>query len=268
MNSDKFIVPSKKSVKLSDYPADETGSYRSKEDAQQKLESDVRKLTELQGKLYAQDKMALLVILQGIDASGKDGTVKHVMSGVNPTGCIVKSFKSPTYEELDHDYLWRHVKALPERGMIGIFSRSYYEEVLVVRVHPELLEINEFERYLVDNGTEVLKFFLHLSKDEQKRRFLSRLDAQDKNWKFSDADVKERELWDEYQSAYEDMLNHTSSEYAPWHVVPADYKWFTRTVVADAIVHKLENMDLSYPEIDDERARELASAKQLLENEK
>jgi PPK2 family polyphosphate:nucleotide phosphotransferase len=289
MKLDRFIVPPKKSIKLKDYPTDLTEPYQNKAEAQTKLENDIQKLTELQSKLYAQDTFALLIVLQGIDAAGKDSTVKHVMSGVNPTGCQVKSFKSPTPEELDHDYLWRHAKALPERGMIGIFNRSHYEEVLVVRVHPELLakeklphdalrgdelweqrfrQINHFERYLAENGIEVLKFFLHLSKDEQKRRFLARIEAEDKNWKFSDADVRERALWDDYQAAYEDALGHTSTEQAPWYVVPADHKWFTRAVIADVIVRKLESMKLTYPKLDDQRRAELAKAKQMLENEK
>jgi PPK2 family polyphosphate:nucleotide phosphotransferase len=289
MKLDRFIVPPKKSIKLKDFPTDLTEPYQDKAEAQTKLENDIQKLSELQGKLYAQDTLALLIVLQGMDAAGKDSTVKHVMSGVNPTGCQVKSFKGPTPEELDHDYLWRHAKALPQRGMIGIFNRSQYEEVLVVRVHPELLakeklpadaaqgddlwkqrfrQINHFERFLVENGIEVLKFFLHLSKEEQKRRFLARIDAEDKNWKFSDADVKERALWDDYQAAYEDALNHTSTEQAPWYVVPADHKWFTRALVADVIVQKLDSMKLTYPKLDDQRRAELAQARQMLESEK
>jgi PPK2 family polyphosphate:nucleotide phosphotransferase len=288
MKNNKYVVPPKTKIKLADFPPDDTGPFKNKEAAAQKLADDIAKLPELQARLYAQDNYALLIILQGIDAAGKDGTVKHVMSGVNPTGCQVTSFKSPTHEELDHDYLWRHVKALPARGMIGIFNRSYYEEVLVVRVHPELLEheklpkhlkpkelwerrygeINDFEHFLVDNGVEILKFFLHLSKDEQKKRFLSRLEAEDKNWKYSEADVKERAFWDDYQAAYEDMLNNTSTERAPWHVVPADHKWFTRVVVADAVVNKLEEMDPRYPKVDEQRKEELAAARKLLESEK
>jgi PPK2 family polyphosphate:nucleotide phosphotransferase len=288
MKTNKYIVPPRTKIKLSDYPPEDTGPFKNKEEAAQKLETDITKLPELQARLYAQDNYALLIILQGIDAAGKDGTIKHVMSGVNPTGCQVTSFKSPSQEELDHDYLWRHIKALPARGMIGIFNRSYYEEVLVVRVHPELLaheklpripkpkelweqryrEMNEFEHYLSDNGCEILKFFLHLSKDEQKRRFLKRLEAEDKNWKYSQADVQERAYWDDYQAAYEDMLNNTSTERAPWYVVPADHKWFTRVVVADAVVSKLEEMDPRYPTVDDERKKELAAARKLLESEK
>jgi len=288
MKNNKYVVPPKTKVKLADFPPGDTGPFKNKEAAAQKLADDIARLPELQARLYAQDNYALLIVLQGIDAAGKDGTVKHVMSGVNPTGCQVTSFKGPTHEELDHDYLWRHVKALPARGMIGIFNRSYYEEVLVVRVHPELLEheklpkplkhkelwerryreINDFEHFLVDNGVEILKFFLHLSKDEQKKRFLSRLEAEDKNWKYSEADVKERAFWDDYQAAYEDMLNNTSTERAPWHVVPADHKWFTRVVVADAVVSKLEELDPRYPTVDEQRKQELAAARKLLESEK
>jgi PPK2 family polyphosphate:nucleotide phosphotransferase len=288
MKTDRFLVPPNTNVKLKDYSTAQTDPYRTKEEAQEKLDADILKLRELHAKLYAQDKFALLIILQGIDAAGKDGTIKHVMSGVNPTGCQVKSFKQPSSEELDHDYLWRHMKALPERGNIGIFNRSYFEEVLVVRVHPELLakekidpamkhaklwshrfrEINEFERYLVDNGIEILKFFLHLSKEEQKRRFLARLDSEDKNWKFSESDVKERAFWDDYRAAFEDMLSHTSTPYAPWHVIPADQKWFTRAAVAEIIVRKLESMKLRYPELDEECMKALRRAKKLLESEK
>jgi PPK2 family polyphosphate:nucleotide phosphotransferase len=284
MNVDAFLVPPATTVKLKNYPPEQTAPFRSKEEAQTQLEADILELSDLQAKLHAQDTYALLIVFQGIDASGKDGTIKHVMSGVNPAGCQVTSFKAPSTEELDHDYLWRHGKALPERGRIGIFNRSHYEEVLVVRVHPELLtkekihptkkcgkiwanrfrEINQFERYLVDNDVEILKFFLHLSKEEQKRRFLSRLDSPDKNWKFSEADVKERAFWDDYQKAYEDMLSHTSTEHAPWHVIPADNKWFTRAMVANIIVRKLESLDLSYPELDESRLRALKSAKKML----
>jgi PPK2 family polyphosphate:nucleotide phosphotransferase len=288
MNIERFLVPPDTTVKLKDYSTAQTEPFRSKEDAQEKLKADILKLADLQARLYAQDTFALLIILQGIDAAGKDGTIKHVMSGVNPTGCDVKSFKAPSSEEIDHDYLWRQVKALPERGKVGIFNRSHYEEVLVVRVHPELLakekippskkrdnlwstrfrEINDFERYLVDNGTEIVKFFLHLSKDEQKRRFLERLERGDKNWKFSEADVKERAYWDDYQTAFEDMLSHTSTKSAPWHIIPADQKWFTRAAVADIIVRKLEAMNPQFPELDGLQKQALQNAKKLLESEK
>jgi PPK2 family polyphosphate:nucleotide phosphotransferase len=287
MNADPYLVPPDTKVKLKNYPPGETAPFASKEDAQKQLETDILKLSDLQAKLYAQDTYALLIIIQGIDAAGKDGTIKHVMSGVNPAGCQVTSFKAPSTEELDHDYLWRHIKALPERGRIGIFNRSHYEEVLVVRVHPELLtkekihptkkrgalwatrfrEINQFERYLVDNDIEIVKFFLNLSKEEQKQRFLSRLDSPDKNWKFSEGDVKERAFWDDYQKAFEDMLSHTSTEHAPWHIIPADNKWFTRAMVANIIVRKLESLELSYPELDDSRLRALKNARKILKEE-
>jgi PPK2 family polyphosphate:nucleotide phosphotransferase len=222
-----------------------------------------------------------------MDAAGKDGTIKHVMSGVNPQGVDVWSFKTPTVEELRHGYLWRTSKCMPERGQIGIFNRSYYEEVLVVRVHPKILQnenlpktlvtkdiwrerfedINSFERYVTRNGIAVVKFFLHLSKKEQKKRFLERLDTPDKNWKFSAADIKEREFWDDYQQAYEEMIQHTASAHAPWYVVPADNKWFTRLVVAQAVVDALQDMDLKYPKVSREEKAALAKARQLLENE-
>ncbi len=284
---DRLRVPPGTSVHLPDYATNETEPFADKSAAQEKLVADVEKLSDLQAKLYAQNTYALLVILQGIDASGKDGTIKHVMSGVNPAGCQVKSFKVPSAEELDHDYLWRYVKALPERGAIGIFNRSYYEEVLVVRVHPELLghehihsskkrqtlwskrfnQINHFEAYLQENDVEILKFFLHLSKEEQKSRFLSRLDSADKNWKFSESDVAERAYWDEYQRAFEDMLTHTSTAQTPWHIVPADRKWFTRCAVADIIVRKLESMKLAYPGLDQSGREALQRARKTLEKE-
>ena len=244
-------------------------------------------LAQLQERLYAQDRWAILLIFQAMDAAGKDGAIKHVMSGVNPQGCQVHSFKAPSDEELDHDYLWRCLKALPERGRIGIFNRSYYEEVLVVRVHKALLErqklppslitksiwderyedIRNVERYLVRNGVLIRKFFLHVSKKEQKKRFLERLDNPDKNWKFSMADAKERAYWDDYQEAYEDMIRATASKQAPWYVVPADNKWFTRVVVAAAIIDALGSLDLKFPVVDDEKKKELAAARLALEQE-
>jgi PPK2 family polyphosphate:nucleotide phosphotransferase len=287
MNRDKFFVPEGKSIQLKDYPSDTTEPYHDKAEAEEKLKQDILKLSDWQATLHAQNTYGLLIILQGIDAAGKDSTIKHVMSGVNPKGCQVTSFKAPSNEELQHDYLWRCVHALPERGKIGIFNRSYYEEVLVLRVHPELLakeripaakkgdqlwasrfrEINHFEHYLVENGIQVLKFFLHLSKDEQKRRFLARLESSDKNWKFSEADVKEREFWDDYRAAFEEMLSHTSTSHAPWHVIPADHKWFAHVAVADIIIHKLASLDLSYPEMDSAQQKALARAKKILEGE-
>jgi PPK2 family polyphosphate:nucleotide phosphotransferase len=248
------------------------------------LARGVSMLAELQDKLYAQDRRSLLVVFQAMDAAGKDGTIKHVMSGVNPAGVQVHSFKAPSPEELDHDYLWRCARALPERGRIGIFNRSYYEEVLVVRVHREILaaqklpadcagkdifkqrmrDIASFEDYLGRNGTRVLKFYLHVSKDEQKKRFLERIEQPEKNWKFAAGDVKERVHWDEYMAAYEDAIRATASEENPWYVVPADNKWFTRLVVVGAIVRALEGMDLAYPKVDALKRKELQEVRQML----
>jgi PPK2 family polyphosphate:nucleotide phosphotransferase len=248
----------------------------------------VDKLADLQDKLYAQDSWAVLLVFQAMDAAGKDGVIKHVMSGVNPQGCQVYSFKAPSPEELDHDYLWRTMTRMPERGRIGIFNRSYYEEVLVVRVHPAILaaeripselvtkdvwkerfeDINAFERYLARNGVIIRKFFLNLSKKEQKKRFLSRLDEPEKNWKFSAADIKERACWDDYMEAFEDMIRHTATPDAPWHVIPADNKWFSRIAVAEAVIDTLESLKLSYPKVEDVKAKELAAARKLLEQKK
>lgn len=251
------------------------------------MQADVERLAEYQNILYAQNTYALLIIFQAMDAAGKDSTIKHVMSGVNPQGCQVYSFKQPSAEELDHDYLWRTMKALPERGRVGIFNRSYYEETLVVRVHPELLkkqqlphipqdnriwqqrfeEINNFEKYLVNNGIIILKFFLNVSKSEQKKRFLARIETPEKNWKFSASDAIERAFWDDYMQAYEDIFNHTSTESAPWYIIPAESKWFTRLVVADIICSKLKELNLKYPAVTEEHQRQLLKAKELLENE-
>jgi len=248
------------------------------------LTMGVEALAELQDKLYAQDNRALLLIFQAMDAAGKDGAIKHVMSGVNPQGCQVFSFKAPSAEDLDHDYLWRCMKCLPNRGDIGIFNRSYYEETLVVRVHPEILDkqkippelitkkiwqerfqdIRSFERYLSRNGIAVCKFFLHISKKEQKKRFLERLNMPDKNWKFSGSDMNERAYWDDYQKAYEDMIRNTATKQGPWYVVPADNKWFTRLVVAAAIIDTLGSMDLAYPKVGPDKLKELAAPKQML----
>lgn len=252
--------------------------------AREALALGVEALAELQDRLYAQDRWAVLLIFQAMDAAGKDSAIKHVMSGVNPQGCQVFSFKAPTSEELDHDYLWRCQTRLPERGRIGIFNRSYYEETLVVRVHPELLarqklppevvtrriwddrfeDIRHFERYLHRNGILVRKFFLHVSKAEQKRRFLERIENPDKNWKFSAADVAERRHWRAYMDAYEDMIRRTATPEAPWYVVPADNKWFTRLVVAAAVIEALASLDLHYPEVGDRQRRELAAARREL----
>ncbi len=271
--------------RLKDFDPADTGELHSKEHAEELLEKGIARMAEMQNKLYAQDRWALLLIFQAMDAAGKDGAIKHVMSGVNPQGCQVFSFKTPSTEELDHDYLWRSMRCLPERGRIGIFNRSYYEEVLVVRVHPEVLkneripqslvtkdiwddrfrDICAFERYLSGNGVIVRKFFLNLSKGEQKKRFLERLEQPGKNWKFSAADVHERESWDDYMHVYEEMIRNTASKHAPWYVVPADNKWFTRAVVAAAIVETLEDLDLAYPKVDAEKRKQLEAARALLE---
>src|SRR5258706_9916828 len=264
---------------------DDTAHIESAEEAAKGLAEGLDALRELQQKLYAQDCWALLAMFQGIDAAGKDSVIEHVMSGVNPQGCQVYSFKAPSAEELDHDFLWRTTRCLPERGRIGVFNRSYYEEVLVVRVHPQILakqklppalvtdriwkeryeDIGAFERYLSRNGTVIRKFFLNVSKEEQRQRFLARLDQPEKNWKFAAADVEERQHWDEYMKAYEKMIEATSSEEAPWHVIPADHKWFTRLAVADVIVETLEGLDLHFPEVSEAQRQELARARALLE---
>ncbi len=286
MNTDRFVVPHDRKIRLEDYDPGFTGAFKSKKDAKKKLKHDILRLAELQDVLYAHDVYSLLIIFQAMDAAGKDSTIKHVMSGVNPQGCQVFSFKAPSAEELDHDYLWRCMQRLPERGRIGIFNRSYYEEVLVTRVHPEILarqklpsdahrhiwkhrfrEINDFERYLHDNGTRVVKFFLHVSKEEQRQRFLDRINRPDKHWKFSANDVKERAHWDDYMAAYEDMFNHTSTPYAPWHIVPADHKWFTRGAVAEILISTLESIDLHYPVVTVEHREQLEESRIHLENE-
>jgi PPK2 family polyphosphate:nucleotide phosphotransferase len=285
----RYRIENGKHFRLKDHdPADTHGlGSELKPQANHLLADGVKELSGLQNILAAQDHWGLLLIFQAMDAAGKDGTIKHVMSGVNPQGVDVWSFKVPTTEELLHGYLWRTMKSMPERGHIGIFNRSYFEEVLVVRVHPEILkneklpdslvtkniwkerfeDINCFERYATRNGIAIVKFFLHLSRKEQKRRFLERLDTPDKNWKFSSADVKERQFWDKYQDAYEDMIRHTATEYAPWYVVPADNKWFTRLVVSQAIVDALKAMKLKYPKLSSEAKTSLAKARTQLENE-
>jgi len=284
MNRAKFIKPFRvqhgKHFRLKDYDPAETRGLKPEEDAPELLQSGIRQMAELQNMLYAQDRWALLVMFQAMDAAGKDSAIKHVMSGVNPQGCQVYSFKPPSPEELDHDYLWRASKVLPRRGQIGIYNRSYYEEVLVVRLHDELLrserlpsplvtkhiwkerfeDISRFERYLTHQGIVVRKFFLNVSKEEQKRRFIERLKEPEKNWKLSPSDVRERERWDDYMTAYEDMIAHTATEYAPWYVVPADNKWFTRVVVAEVIVDTLEKLKLSYPKPDAAQKKELKAA--------
>jgi PPK2 family polyphosphate:nucleotide phosphotransferase len=263
----------------------ELGKDRVKKRARAILAQNLEDLATAQELLYADDRHAVLIILQAMDAAGKDGTIKHVMSGVNPQGCQVFSFKKPSAEELDHTFLWRCMKCLPERGRIGIFNRSYYEEVLVVKVHPELLErqqlppgkrgksfwearyedINTFEQHLVRNGTVILKFFLHVSKEEQKRRFLDRLELREKHWKFSSSDMAERAFWDQYMEAYEEALTATSTEWAPWYVIPADQKWVTRALVADVLATSIKSLDLSFPEVSEEQRKALKEARKLLE---
>jgi PPK2 family polyphosphate:nucleotide phosphotransferase len=284
----RYRVDDGKKFRLKDFEADDTWKFKDKEHAGDLLEHSLEKLAELQGRLYAQNEWALLLVFQAMDAAGKDGTIKHVMSGVNPQGCEVFSFKAPSAEELDHDFLWRTMKNLPERGRIGIFNRSYYEETLVVRVHKEFLakeklpaklvtkniwkerfeDISAMERYMYRNGIVVRKFFLNVSREEQKERFLKRLDEPKKNWKFSAADIRERQCWPHYMEAYEDMIQHTTSEHAPWYVVPADHKWFTRLVVASVIVDTLESLKLKFPEVAPEVRKEFAAARAALKNEK
>ena len=284
--SKPYRVKDGKHFRLKDYAPDDTSGLKlNKEEGVALLQKSILHMAELQSKLYAQDRWALLLIFQAMDAAGKDGAISHVMSGVNPQGCQVYSFKAPSSEDLDHDFMWRTSRCLPERGRIGIFNRSYYEEVLVVRVHPEALkheripqslitkdiwkqryqDIHAFERYAARNGIVIRKFYLNLSKQEQKKRFLARLDEPEKNWKFSAADVRERECWDDYMKAYEEMIQNTATEDAPWYVVPADQKWFTRLVVAASIVDTLEGLDLAYPKVNAEKHKELLSARRLLE---
>jgi PPK2 family polyphosphate:nucleotide phosphotransferase len=282
--AERYRVTDGRRFRLADVDPDDVSGIRSRGEAEQALRRGVERLAALQERLYADDRWALLLIFQALDAAGKDSTIEHVMSGVNPQGCQVYSFKAPSAEELDHDFLWRCAKALPERGRIGIFNRSYYEEVLVVRVHPEFLvqqrlprppageafwkerfeDIRAFERHLLRSGTLVRKFYLHMSKKQQKKRFLKRLSEPAKNWKFSAKDVEERAHWRDYMDAYEDMIRKTSSEEAPWYVVPADNKWYTRIVVADAVVDALLSLELNFPKLDAAKRRELAKARQLL----
>lgn len=288
MKTDKlaktYRVESGKHFRLKEFDPADTADWHSKQHGEKALQQSIARTAELQSKLYAQDNWAVLLIFQAMDAAGKDGAISHVMSGVNPQGCQVYSFKVPTETELQHDFLWRTTCSLPERGHIGIFNRSYYEEVLVVRVHPDILksqktpaslvgkniwerrfeDIRGFERHMTRSGTVIRKFFLHLSKQEQKQRFLARLDEPEKNWKFSAADIYERRCWDDYQDAYEDMIRNTATEQAPWYVVPADNKWFTRLVVSTVLVDTLESLELSYPKVDRAKRKELEAAKKLL----
>jgi PPK2 family polyphosphate:nucleotide phosphotransferase len=286
--ADTYCVDGGKHFRLKDFDPADTGHWRSKENAAEVLQQGIVRTEELQDKLYAQDSWALLLIFQAMDAAGKDGIIKHVMSGINPQGCQVYSFKQPSDVELQHDFLWRTTRVLPERGHIGIFNRSYYEEVLVVRVHPEILksqktppslvgkkvwderfeDIRGFERHMARSGTVIRKFFLHLSKKEQKHRFLARLDQPQKNWKFSVADIHERKYWDDYQNAYEEMIRNTATEHAPWYVVPADNKWFTRLVVSTVLIETLESLGLAYPKVDEAKRKELEAAKKILISKK
>jgi PPK2 family polyphosphate:nucleotide phosphotransferase len=288
----KFRVPAGKRIRLADYDPRWSGDEdipkkQRKEVAEKLLDQHVDALAEAQKLLYAADTWSVLIVLQAMDAAGKDGTIRHVMSGVNPQGCQVFSFKQPSAEELDHNFLWRCWKAVPERGRIGIFNRSYYEEVLVVRVHPQFLkaqrlpeqdfddrfwqgryeDINHFERHLTHNGTAILKFFLHISKDEQRERFLARLNEPDKHWKFSANDVAERAYWDDYMRAYEEAISATSSEWAPWYVIPADHKWISRALVANIIATTIHSLDLEFPKIDESKRAEIAAARRMLELE-
>ncbi len=286
--SKPYRIDDGKKFRLKDFDPRTTGQVHSKRHAEELLTQSIAEMADLQDKLYAQDRWAVLLIFQAMDAAGKDGAIKHVMSGVNPQGCQVYSFKAPTSEDLNHDFLWRTSKVLPERGHIGIFNRSYYEEVLVVRVHPKILgneripeeligkdiwekrfqDIENFERYLSHNGIVVRKFFLNVSKAEQKRRFLERLETPEKNWKFSAADVRERECWDHYMTAYEETIAATSTKNSPWYVVPADNKWYTRLVVAAAIVDTLKDLNVAYPEVEPEKRKQLEEARKELEKKK
>ena len=284
-----FRITKGKGFRLKDFDPGETcGLKLDKGEAAELLQRGITWLAEEQDMLYAQNRWSLLLVFQALDAAGKDGTIKHVMSGVNPQGCQVFSFKQPSSEELDHDFMWRSVRNLPERGRIGIFNRSYYEEVLVVRVHPEILErqklppvvvgkeiwderladIAQFEGYATRQGIKVLKFFLHVSRNEQKKRFLERLDEPEKNWKFSASDVQERKFWSDYMHAFEEAIRATASKHAPWFVVPADNKWFTRLVVAAAIVDAMENLNLAYPKVDAAKRKQLAAARVALSRER
>lgn len=287
INPDRYIVPVGEKFHWKDYDPADTAGLKSKVEAQELLAAGIKKLAAYQDVLYAQNIYALLIIFQAMDAAGKDSTIKHVMSGINPQGCQVYSFKAPSAEELDHDFLWRANRALPERGCIGIFNRSYYEEVLVVRVHPDLLnrqqlppetktqhiwkerfeDINHYERYLTRNGILILKFFLNISKAEQKKRFLERIGRPEKNWKFSIDDVRDRAHWDDYREAYADVFRHTSTEWAPWHIIPANRKWFARLMVAHFIYQKLASLNLHYPIVSEVHKQQLLEAKALLENE-
>lgn len=289
MDINKFRIKEGSKVDLNDHPTDFTDGFTDKDAASDVVQNNIERMQELQDTLYAQNIYALLIVIQAMDAAGKDSVIEHVMSGVNPQGCHVVSFKAPSAEEMDHDFLWRCQKNLPGRGMIGIFNRSHYEEVLVVRVHPEILQaeqlpddvknfpdiwaqryrqIRNWEDTLYENGIHVIKFFLHVSKEEQKQRFLDRIAEPDKNWKFSSRDVKERDHWDDYMRAYTDAIGATSTERSPWYIIPADKKWFTRLAVSEVIVQKLESMNLHYPKLGPDEMADLAEAKKMLESGK
>jgi PPK2 family polyphosphate:nucleotide phosphotransferase len=282
---DDYRAPQDQNVKLKDWPTEVDRMFKSKDEYDQIMDDDIQKLRSLQSLLYAHDRYSVLLIFQAMDAAGKDGAIKHVMSGVNPQGCQVFSFKHPSAEELDHDFLWRTTRCLPERGRIGIFNRSYYEEVLIVKVHPEILasqrvpeealqrkdfwktryeSIVDLEKHLHRSGTQVIKFFLHISKEEQRKRFLDRIEDPEKNWKFSRTDVQERERWDDYMKAYEECISATSTEYAPWYIVPADDKRNARVIISKAVTNCLASLPLSYPVLDEERQKELKALRKLL----
>jgi PPK2 family polyphosphate:nucleotide phosphotransferase len=288
MNTTTFLVAEDSKVDLKDHPTGHTGDYKDKDAAKIDLAKNIERLTKLQDVLYAQNIHALLIIFQAMDAAGKDSAIKHVMSGINPQGCQVTAFKAPSGEELDHDFLWRCQVALPERGRIGIFNRSHYEEVLVVRVHPGILQsqqlpdeikndkniwkkryeqIRNWEDHLAANGTHVIKFFLNVSKDEQKKRFLDRIERPEKKWKFSAGDAKERAFWDDYMKAYTDATSATSTKQSPWYIIPADKKWFTQLAISEVIVEKMQSLDLKYPTVTEDHKAELVEAKKMLESE-
>jgi PPK2 family polyphosphate:nucleotide phosphotransferase len=289
--ADKYSAGIGKEIQLKEWLSDDKDKPLNKEEGEEMLRKDILTLSELQEKLYASNRFSILIVIQAMDAAGKDSVIKHVMSGLNPQGVSVTPFKTPTHQELEHDFLWRHYIALPERGMVGIFNRSHYENVLVTRVHPEYIlnenlpgikaitdiddsfwerrfkQINQFEKTLADNGTVILKFFLHVSKKIQKKRLLERINDPKKNWKFSIGDLKERSLWKDYRKAYEDVLQYTSSDKAPWFIVPADDKWFTRIVIANIIVNELSKLDLGFPLMTDQQRKDLEEAKKILTGE-
>jgi len=291
LDTDQFKVQAHQPISLGDYDPASCSGFAQKKEAQHQLREDVKRLADLQYQLYAENKQSLLIIFQAMDAAGKDGSIRHVFSGLNPQGCEVHSFKSPSNNELEHDYLWRHYTKLPQRGNIGIFNRSHYENVLITRVHPEFIlnenlpdvnsvkditpafwekryrQINDFEQSISENGTTIVKFFLHVSKDEQKKRFLERIRKPDKNWKFSSADIHERQHWDDYQQAYEMAFRKTSTETAPWYIIPADNKWFTHVAIGNILVETLQKMNIQMPEISKAEKDALKEARRKLQNE-